>query len=155
VKLLDPEFAIYGPAGLDLGSLISGYVLAFVACSVQLAEDTGRLRAAILQVWASYCRAMSDGGVATDVVTRVSEEAAAFVCAYVAQDALGGEQQSLLKMSDKALEARAKSHALDLAARCLKTKGVDVQRIVDELCRLDVAITEPSKPRRFGTCLSK
>lgn len=27
VKVIDPEFTVYGPPGLDVGSLLSGYVL--------------------------------------------------------------------------------------------------------------------------------
>jgi 5-methylthioribose kinase len=27
VKIIDPEFVVYGPPGVDLGSLISGYVV--------------------------------------------------------------------------------------------------------------------------------
>ena len=30
VKIIDPEFAVYGPPGLDVGSLLSGFVLAAV-----------------------------------------------------------------------------------------------------------------------------
>ena len=30
VKVIDPEFTVFGPPGLDLGSLISGFVLAFI-----------------------------------------------------------------------------------------------------------------------------
>merc|ERR1719203_127883 len=29
-KVIDPEFCIYGPPGLDVGMLISGYVLAYI-----------------------------------------------------------------------------------------------------------------------------
>merc|ERR1712183_766274 len=30
VKIIDPEFTIYGPPGLDVGSLLSGFVLAVI-----------------------------------------------------------------------------------------------------------------------------
>ena len=30
VKVIDPEFTVFGPPGLDLGSLLSGFVLAFI-----------------------------------------------------------------------------------------------------------------------------
>ena len=30
VKIIDPEFAVYGPPGLDVGCLLSGFVLAAV-----------------------------------------------------------------------------------------------------------------------------
>ena len=31
VKVIDPEFTIYGPPGLDVGSLLSGFVLAYLS----------------------------------------------------------------------------------------------------------------------------
>ena len=44
VKIIDPEFAVYGPPGLDVGSLLSGFVLAAVhhAFSAEGAKVTGR-----------------------------------------------------------------------------------------------------------------
>merc|ERR1712238_578784 len=29
-KIIDPEFTVYGPAGLDVGSLLSGYCLGYI-----------------------------------------------------------------------------------------------------------------------------
>jgi len=64
VKVIDPEFTVYGPAGLDVGSLLSGYCLgaihqaysnepALVAQSVENAE----------QIWTGYSKALSEGGL--------------------------------------------------------------------------------------------
>lgn len=155
VKLLDPEFAIYGPPGVDLGRLLSGYVLAFVARAAQLSEGAGRILAAISQVWASYAQAMAEGSIAPDVLERAGEDAASFACAYVVLDALGGTECSLLQMPDAAKQAKVKRHVLDWARRCLKAeRGGGVQSFVDELRKLEASIAKPVKPQRFPHCLS-
>merc|ERR1719424_664349 len=62
VKVIDPEFCIYGPPGLDVGSLISTYALAY-CFHAATGSDCGRsLKEAIEQVWGTYARTMEAGG---------------------------------------------------------------------------------------------
>jgi len=42
VKIIDPEFAIYGPPGLDVGCLISGYILAAIFHMFSNPNDTSK-----------------------------------------------------------------------------------------------------------------
>ena len=44
VRVIDPEFAFYGPLGFDIGMLIGNYLMAFHAMSAHLPDRGARVR---------------------------------------------------------------------------------------------------------------
>jgi len=73
-KVIDPEFTVYGPAGLDVGSLLSGYCLgaihqAFIGDAVAVKCIVG----AIDSVWKHYKSALKEGGIDDDSIVKEIE----------------------------------------------------------------------------------
>ena len=89
-KVIDPEFCIYGPPGLDVGSLLSGIALAAI-----YHHHSGRSeKAAVLvevteKLWAAYSDAMADAKIAQEVIEKTGQDAVGFAMCEVARTALG------------------------------------------------------------------
>ena len=78
VKVIDPEFAIYGPPGLDVGYLISGYVLACAHRAVMGAnsEQICAFHSAVTEVWHAYESAMRAADVPEAHLKEISSDMA-------------------------------------------------------------------------------
>ena len=67
VRVIDPEFTVFGPPGLDVGSLLSGYVLAAVHQSyadtdkASKAEYVSAIAAGVAAAWETYSSVMKKG----------------------------------------------------------------------------------------------
>jgi 5-methylthioribose kinase len=140
VKVIDPEFAIYGPPGLDLGCLFSSYVLAALARSVALgttrderARELGELRDAVAAIWEAYTGAMSERGVPAAVLEAISADAAGFAGCEVARTALGFAGVRGLPIEDADVKAKAEATALDIAVRCIRGRSAGVAGILAEI----------------------
>ena len=125
VKVIDPEFAIYGPAGLDVGCLISGYVLACVHRAAMGANSEGArpfLNAA-LSVCDAYGSAMRAAQVPETNLNEIFSDAVGFAGCEVARNALHG-----LPITDMEKKGMANECALALAVKFIKGRahGVDV-----------------------------
>ena len=120
IKVIDPEFAIYGPPGLDLGCLLSGFALAAV---YHAEERTGAVVRELLTsaaaIWEAYAAAMSAGGVSSSILDAISSDAAGFAGCDVARTALGFAGVRGLPIDDEAAKARAEGKALAIAAECI------------------------------------
>merc|ERR1740121_740733 len=67
VKVIDPEFTVYGPPGLDVGSLLSGYVLAAVHHAFLGQRDIVRsLASASSAIWDTYKQSAMANGIAQE-----------------------------------------------------------------------------------------
>ena len=146
VKVIDPEFAIYGPPGLDLGCLFSSYVLAALARSVALgttrderARELGELRDAVAAIWEAYTGAMSERGVPAAVLEAISADAAGFAGCEVARTALGFAGVRGLPIEDADVKAKAEATALDIAVRCIRGRSAGVEGILAEIAEIVVA----------------
>jgi 5-methylthioribose kinase len=131
VKVIDPEFTVYGPAGLDVGSLLSGYCLgaihqaysnepSLVAKNVANAED----------IWNAYSSALSEGGLSNDQIKAIEIETVGFTVAEVCRTALefaGGRKW--LQFEDADTKQNAKTAALKVVNNCMiarHTGGIEL-----------------------------
>ena len=121
-KVIDPEFTVYGPPGLDVGSLLSGYCLGAIhQAHVGNAEAVQRIVAGAQAVWESYVQAMKQNGLDDDQLLKSIEiESVGFTIAEVCRTALefaGGRKW--LQFEDAAKKAAAKKSALELVQACM------------------------------------
>ncbi|GMH94726.1 hypothetical protein TrVE_jg11054 [Triparma verrucosa] len=108
VKIIDPEFAIYGPPGLDLGSLLSGVILATLHHKYlgnDLAAIKG-LKAFVIDFITSYRKAAAVLG--DSVLDQIVSDAIGFCSCEVARTALGFAGGRLwLQFDDAELKEKA------------------------------------------------
>ncbi|CAE8634480.1 unnamed protein product [Polarella glacialis] len=139
LKIIDPEFVIYGPPGLDVGSLLSGYALATAALAANgRLEEASAVRDAAVKVWESYLATLTSLGVGSAAAAKAGEDAAGFAACEVARTALGfAGLRGLSSVLDGAKKAEAEAALLRLAQKCvLQRKARGVQVILDELSSL-------------------
>ena len=97
VKVIDPEFAVYAPPGLDCGSLLAGVALAAfqhwygggAPAGPRRAAALARLAAAVPQFLTAYAGALAACGVPEAAVRRATHDATAFAACEIARTALG------------------------------------------------------------------
>jgi len=127
VKVIDPEFTVYAPAGLDVGSLLSGFVLAAVHHAFDPTTDaavkTSRINAihtAATTVWVAYAKALEEGGLSPAVVKASGVEAVGFAVAEVCRTALGfAGGRKWLQFEDPGVKAESCACALRLVQKCM------------------------------------
>jgi len=122
VKVIDPEFTVYGPAGLDVGSLLSGY------CLGAIHQEYSRNPAAVpdivagaAAVWASYSKALFEGGLTGDQIRAIEVETVGFAVAEVCRTALefAGGRKWLQFKNDEITKKKACKVALGLVQKCM------------------------------------
>lgn len=144
-KVIDPEFTIYGPAGLDVGSLIHGYCLGAIHQAYSNNQDAASKNVRLAKVvWSSYKSALvlssSEGGniLSANVLKQIEVETVGFTLAEVCRTALefaGGRKW--LQFDDKQTKLRAKKAALSLVDACMierHTGGIDL--MFDQLAKV-------------------
>lgn len=121
VKVIDPEFTVYGPPGLDVGSLLSGYVLAAVH---QAYSNNEKAVVSIIKdveaIWSSYKSEMENGGISSDLINKIEIDTVGFTVAEVCRTALefaGGRKW--LQFEDKDVKFNAKKAALKIVSQCI------------------------------------
>jgi 5-methylthioribose kinase len=133
-KVIDTEFAIYGPPGLDVGCLIASYVLSCVQQAV-VGADPEQIRAfssAIAAIWDAYRDKMRTLKVPEANLDAISSDAVGFAGCEVARNALYG-----LPVSDKDKKKLADETAIALAVKFIKERAHGVGRllvVIDEAC---------------------
>lgn len=132
-KIIDPEFCIYGPPGLDLGTLISGYVLAYVHQVATGSPDARvRLRACAEQLWSTYATKAKEGGISESVLAKIGEDIVAFAACEVARTSIG----KAIPIEDANLKVKAEEQAVCLAYRLMMgRKGKGMRLLLEELER--------------------
>ena len=124
MKVIDPEFAIYGPPGLDVGCLLSSYVLASIQRSVEgTLNDVRQLRDAVSMIWDAYAVAMAARGVGATVLEAIAADAAGFAGCEIARTALGFAGVRGFSIADEARKTAAEEAALQIACRCVKGRS--------------------------------
>lgn len=121
VKVIDPEFTVYGPPGLDVGSLLSGFVLAAIhhAYSNNMDEVTS-ICDAVQAVWDSYTMAIDKYDISPVLMKEIESQAVGFTTIEVCRTALefaGG--RLWLQFEDAKVKAKAKRAALQLVSKCM------------------------------------
>jgi len=132
VKVIDPEFTVYGPPGLDLGSLFSGFILAFIYHKLGLGS-TGDIEPsaaapdlleALRLIWDRYENVLLEEGVDAAQVARIGEDAVGFAMMEVVRTSLGfaGARDPHRRIKDETTLNRFQSLAVGLARQCLKRR---------------------------------
>lgn len=122
VKVIDPEFTVYGPAGLDVGSLLSGYCLGAIhqeySRNPAVVED---IVAGAEAIWASYSQALADGGLTSEQIRAIEVETVGFTVAEVCRTALefAGGRKWLQFPDDEDTKKKACKAALGLVQKCM------------------------------------
>ena len=121
-KVIDPEFTVYGPPGLDVGSLLSGYCLAAIHQAYAVNPDAvQRIVDGAEAVWEAYCRVMkSEGEFTDDDLQAIAIETVGFTVAEVCRTALGFAGGRLwLQFEDPATKAAACRAAMQVVGTCM------------------------------------
>ena len=121
VRVIDPEFTVYGPPGLDVGSLLSGYVLAAVHQAYSGNKDAvSSIIKDVENIWYSYKNEMENGGISSELLKKIEIETIGFTVAEVCRTALefaGGRKWLQFDDTDVKLEAR--KAALSIVSSCM------------------------------------
>ncbi|CAE7733958.1 mtnK, partial [Symbiodinium sp. KB8] len=120
VKIIDPEFAIFGPPGLDVGSLLSTYALAYCYHSALKSTCKEELLRAMQVIWETYLGVMKAAGIADDLLKSTEEEAVAFAGCEIARTALGMAYERSLRIEDDVVKAAAEKSALAVGVACVR-----------------------------------
>eukprot|EP00434_Breviolum_minutum_P028256 symbB.v1.2.024996.t1/scaffold2402.1/size80084/3 len=124
VKIIDPEFAIFGPPGLDVGSLMSTYVMAYCFHRSQgHTASADAMHSAARGIWEAYVDAMKAASIASEILQQIEVETLGFLGCEVARTALGLSFERSLRIEDAALKARAEEKALQLAVTCIRQRS--------------------------------
>lgn len=121
-KLIDPEFTIYGPAGLDMGSLLHGYCLGAIhqAYSNNPGAATKNINCAE-KVWESYKASLIAHGLTSEqILHQIEIETVGFTLAEVCRTALefaGGRKW--LQFDDPSIKSKAKIASLQFVSKCM------------------------------------
>ena len=129
-KVIDPEFTVYGPPGLDVGSLLSGYCLGAIHQAYSgNPEAVERIVDGASDIWKAYAKAMTEGGLG-DKLKGIEIETVGFTVSEVCRTALefaGGRKW--LQFEDAATKAAAKKAALQVVDKCMiarHTGGIEL-----------------------------
>jgi 5-methylthioribose kinase len=129
VRVIDPEFTVFGPPGLDVGSLFSGYILAAVHQSYTStdeevkAESVSSITKGVAAAWETYSSVMRKGGVTDEIIREIEVETVGFAVAEVCRTALGHAGMRLwLQFDDKEVHEAAVETALSIVQKCMTTR---------------------------------
>jgi 5-methylthioribose kinase len=158
-KVIDPEFAFYGPMGFDVGAVIGNLLLSYCSHLAHSpdadarASYQGYLLTTIAEVWATFERRFLELWRAADpeapadfrhaFLRSLLQDTAGFAAAKMIRRILGvAHVEDLESIADAALRARAETWALDIATPLMLRRG-ELSRI-DELVALARAVPAPA-----------
>ena len=129
VRVIDPEFTVFGPPGLDVGSLFSGYILAAVhqsyaqTDSVSKVECVSSITKGVAAAWECYSSIMKQGGVTDEIIREIEVETVGFAVAEVCRTALGFAGGRLwLQFDDTNVHNLAVETALSIVKKCMTAR---------------------------------
>merc|ERR1712217_760028 len=133
VKIIDPEFAVYGPPGLDVGSLVSTYAMAYCYHTTLNNGLAAGLLEGIDKVFESYNQTMSANGVAAAQIKQAVEDAVGFAGCEVSRTALGMAYERSLKIDNEAAKTKAEKAALVAGVACILNRRKGKAAMIDAL----------------------
>jgi 5-methylthioribose kinase len=158
-KIIDPEFAYYGPMGFDVGAVIGNLLLSY--CShlahtpdpTERAEYQGYLTATVAEVWNTFERRFLELWRAADAeapeefrqafLRGLLQDTAGFAAAKMIRRILGvAHVEDLESIADPAERARAEIWALDIATPLMLRRGE--LSMIDELVALARSVPAPA-----------
>ncbi|KAL7571386.1 hypothetical protein ACA910_007693 [Epithemia clementina (nom. ined.)] len=132
-KVIDPEFTVYGPPGLDVGSLLSGYILGAIhQAHAGHAPEAQAILQGAQSIWNQYVKTLETvlleesnskknaAAFVTSLIQIIAVETVGFAAAEVCRTALefaGGRRW--LQFDDAETKAAAKKAALTLVQNCM------------------------------------
>mmetsp|Transcript_27405 Transcript_27405/g.51787 ORF Transcript_27405/g.51787 Transcript_27405/m.51787 type:complete len:402 (-) Transcript_27405:158-1363(-) len=139
VRVIDPEFTVYGPPGLDVGSLLSGYVLAAVH-QLYANDDDEKKAEAVSSItnglnagWEKYKSVMSEGGISDELIREIEVETVGFTLAEVCRTALGHAGGRLwLQFDDPEVKEAAIETALSIVTKCMMARHTEGMKVLSE-----------------------
>jgi 5-methylthioribose kinase len=119
-KVIDPEFTVYGPPGLDVGSLLSGYCLGAIhQAYCNNADGVERIVEGAKEIWNAYAKAMKEGGLES-LLPSIEIETVGFTVAEVCRTALGhAGGRKWLQFEDPETKTAACKAAMQVVDKCL------------------------------------
>jgi len=132
VRVIDPEFTVYGPPGLDVGSLLSGYILGAVRQSYAIENKDERainvkaICEGAMAAWNSYQSVMTNGGISEEFMREIEIESVGFAVAEVCRTALGFAGIRLwLQFDDPDVKEEAVQTSLSIVQKCMTGRHTD------------------------------
>lgn len=129
VRVIDPEFTVFGPPGLDVGSLFSGYILAAVHQSYAQTDSASKVECVssitkgVAAAWECYSLIMRQGGVTDEIIREIEVETVGFAVAEVCRTALGFAGGRLwLQFDDLNVHNLAVETALSIVKKCMTAR---------------------------------
>lgn len=121
VKVIDPEFTVYGPPALDVGSLLSGYVLAAVhQAYANNPKAVETIRDAAHALWEAYKQGLQQGNITAEHIRDTEVDTVGFTVAEVCRTALGFAGGRLwLQFEDVDVKRAAMKAALGIVGKCM------------------------------------
>ena len=130
-KVIDAEFAFYGPVGFDIGLFWANYGLSYFS-HIGNAAVQSALKTALVRTWESYAAAFQTGGK-RETLEHIFHTAVGFAGMEVLRRIIGAAHvKDIEGIADARRKLRAETAALDFGATLVK----DYERIasVTELC---------------------
>ena len=140
VKIIDPEFAIYGPPGVDVGSVISGLVLTAVYHKhkvIDSAEEEERKSSSLLEIKNfaltfinSYLSIVS-ARLTSPITSEIISTSLAFAACEVSRTALGFAGGRMIQIDDDDAKEAAIRDAVDASMTLMCERGGGVETLVE------------------------
>lgn len=132
VKLIDPEFAVYAPPALDVGSLTSTYALACCFLTATGASGAGHVQA-IEALWAAYAETMKERGISDDLISTIAAETVGFSACEIIRTSLGEAYERSMRIPDEALKAKTELAVMELGASCIRSRSTGLEALTSAL----------------------
>jgi len=138
VRVIDPEFCVYGPPGLDVGSLLSGYILgavhqsyAYAGKEEQKVESVSSITKGVIASWDKYKSVLAEGGISDELIREIEVESVGFAVAEVCRTALGHAGMRLwLQFDDAKVKDAAVQTALSIVQKCMKARHTEGMQVL-------------------------
>mmetsp|Transcript_39653 Transcript_39653/g.71427 ORF Transcript_39653/g.71427 Transcript_39653/m.71427 type:complete len:400 (+) Transcript_39653:156-1355(+) len=137
VRVIDPEFTVYGPPGLDVGSLLSGYILAAVHQSYahdddgEKAKTVSSINKGVVAIFEKYKSVMTEGGISDKLIREIEVESVGFAVAEVCRTALGFAGMRLwLQFDDPKVKEAAVQTSLSIVQKCMTARHTEGMQVL-------------------------
>lgn len=142
IKVIDPEFTVYGPPGLDVGSLLSGFVLGAIHQAYsQNSTAVTSIAEGSKTIWNAYVKALKENGITdSTLIQSIEIETVGFTVQEVCRTALGfAGGRKWLQFEDETTKKAAHKAALQLVNKCMIARHQGgIQLLFDEMMNVVV-----------------
>lgn len=127
IKIIDPEFCVYGPPGLDVGALLSGCILAF-SKDVQLGGSGALQLECAGKLWTAYAEAAAANCLTEAQIDKIGRDSVGFACAEAGRTCTGFAGARAISIEEDAVRLQAEASCLEMCVGCLmgRERGMSV-----------------------------